>query len=89
MTGSGYKRLPQIDAKSKHFYLDEENEGGCLLSLESLNSVMETQGDLGWGARPGGKEPLPDFGGPSLPGSPDLGQIRESLTRQLNSSPSA
>lgn len=75
MTGSGYKRLPQIDVKSKHFYLDEENEGGCLLSLESLNSTMKTQGDLGWGAQPGGREPLPGFGGPSLPGSPELGQI--------------
>lgn len=75
MTGSGYKRLPQIDVKSKHFYLDEENEGGCLLSLESLNSAMETQGDLGWGARPGGREPPLGFEGPSLPGRPDLRQI--------------
>lgn len=79
MTSSGYKRLPQIDVKSKHFYLDEENEGGCLLSMESLNSVMETQGDLGWGARPGGRELLPGFGGPCLPGDPGLGQVRGSL----------
>lgn len=75
MTGSGYKRLPQIDVKSKHLYLDGENEGGCLLSPESLNSAMETWGDLGWGAQPVGREPLPGFGGPSLPDSPDLGQI--------------
>lgn len=46
MTGSGYKWLPRIDAKSKHFYLEEENEGGCLLSGESLNSTVWTWGDL-------------------------------------------
>lgn len=73
MTGSGYKRLPQIDAESKHFYLDEENEGGCLLSLESLNSAMETQGDVRWGAQPGGREPMPGFRGSAIP---TLGRYR-------------